>query len=258
MQCCGDRCAQLVCKCTNLRGCIGTDYAAADIKKRPFCFIDHVSRFLDLFAVPFYNRIITAERNRFGIFKNRFRGKNIFRQVDKHGARTAGGGNIKCCLDGLCQIVDIFHEIIMFCNRTSNAHDIHFLECIVSDQLCYNLTCKHNKRYRIHIRIGNTCDSIGRTGAGCHQDNSGFSGCLGISFRCMGCTLFVPRENMFDVCKIMEYIIDADHDTAGISKESIDALLDKAPHKYLCACHQFPLMIVVCFRRCHCNIPSIV
>jgi len=146
----------------------------------------------------------------------------------------------------------------MFCDRSRNTDDVNFLKRIVSDKLRDNLTGKHNKRHRIHIRISNAGDSVCCARARSSKHNTWFACRLGISFCGMCCSLFVPRKNVLDVRYIKQYIMDTDENSAWIPKEDINAFLNKAPYKYFCPRHRFPLMIVLCFCRSHCIIPSIV
>ena len=145
----------------------------------------------------------------------------------------------------------------MFCNRTRDADNIHFLKGIISNKIRDDLTSKDDQRYRIHIGISDSGYCIRCAGAGCDKNDTRFARYLGVPLGCMRCTLFMPGKNMFDMRKIVQHIIDTNNNTARVSKECIDAFLYKAPNKNFCACHQFSLMIIVCFWRSHCFIPFI-
>ncbi len=75
------------------------------------------------------------------------------------------------------------------------------------------------------MRRGNAGDCIGRSRPGCHQHHAGLAGRTRIAIRCMGSPLLMAYKHMMDIILLEECVIDMQHRSAGIAKNSLNTFV---------------------------------
>ncbi len=74
------------------------------------------------------------------------------------------------------QIVHVLHQPIVLGAGPGDADRVAFLERVGADEMCRNLACDADQRDRIHQRVGEAGDGVGRAGAGGHENDADLAG----------------------------------------------------------------------------------
>ena len=148
-----------------LRGCRPSiDHTAAGINQRLLGIGQQIDSLFDFAQVALDLRVVTAMTRLGGRQILTQRRHDILGQIHHDRSRPATLGDMERFVDGPCQILDLFDQVIMLGAGTCDADGISFLERIVADQMCRNLAGQTDHRNRIHQRIGQAGHTIGCTG----------------------------------------------------------------------------------------------
>ena len=150
---------------------------------------------------------------------------DILRDVDNHGAGTAGGSDVERLLQRLGQLAQVLDQEIMLDAGTGNADRIDFLERILANHVARYLAGEHHQWNRIHVSGGNTGNRIGRTRSGSHQANAGLAGGARIAVRRVRGALFVAHQDMFHVGLFLQRVVNVQDCSARIAEDMLDALV---------------------------------
>ena len=171
--------------------------------------------------------------DRFGTLIGCGRDLDILGNVDDDRAGATRRGDMKCLMNDARQLAGVFHQIIMLGAVARDADRVRFLKGIGADQLRWHLTRDDDHGDRIHQRVGDAGDGIGRAGAGGDQDDAGLAGRAGIALRHVGCALFMADQHMLDRGVIVERVINGQHRAAGIAEHDLDTEIDQAFNQYV-------------------------
>jgi len=86
---------------------------------------------------------------------------HVLGQIDQHGAGPAAAGHVKGFVQGLGQLGDVFHQVVMLGAGAGDAGRVGFLEGVVADQMRRNLACDADQRDRIHLRVEQAGHRVG-------------------------------------------------------------------------------------------------
>ncbi len=162
---------------------------------------------------------------------------HILGDVDDHRAGAAVGGDVESLMHHRSEAGGVHHQIIMLGAVAGDADGVAFLKGIGADQRGRHLSGDDHHRDRIHQRVGDAGDRIGRTGAGCDEDDAGLAGGARIALRRVGCRLFVADEDVLDRGMLEQCVIDRQHRAAGIAEHRIDTQIDQRLHDDVRAGH---------------------
>jgi hypothetical protein len=118
-----------------------------------------------------------------------------------------------------------------------DADGVGLLEGVVADHEGRHLAGQHDQRDRIHQRVGQAGDGVGRAGAGGDQHDAGLAGGARIALGGMHRALFVAHEDVADVVLLKDLVIDRKHGAAGIAEYDLDALILQGLDHHLRAGH---------------------
>ena len=141
-------------------------------------------------------------------------------------------------MDGTGQLVDIGDEVIVLGAAARDARRVGFLEGVRADQVCRHLAGDDDHRDRIHHRIGDRRDHVGRAGAGGDQRHAALAGGAGIAFGGMARALFMAHQDVADVVGGEQRVIDWQDGAARIPKHDLYALFPEGRDYDLGAGHQ--------------------
>ena len=82
-----------------------------------------------------------------------------------------------------------------------------------------------HQRDRIHHRVGEPGDCVGRAGAGRDEQDADLAGRARIALGGVGRALLVAHEDVADLFLVEDRVIDRQHRAAGIAEDDIDALI---------------------------------
>ena len=103
------------------------------------------------------------------------------------------------------------------------ADGVGFLECVGADQVGRDLAGDDHQRDRIHERVGDAGDRVGRAGARGHEDHAGLAGRTGIALRRMRRGLFVAHQDVLDPATAKQRVVDRQHGTTRIAEHDLHA-----------------------------------
>jgi len=210
----------------------GIDHPAAGVEDRALGMGDEINGLDDLIGRRHHLRGIAVRagadhRAAFG----RHGDLHILGDVDHHGAGAAGGRDAEGFLDGGGKIGRVFDEVIVLGAVARDADGVGLLKGVGANQAGRDLPGDDHQRDRIHPRIGNAGERIGRAGAGGDQHHARLAGRTGIAFGSMGRARFVAHEDMADRLIAEQLVIDRQHRATRIAEDIFHALLDQASHK---------------------------
>ncbi len=175
--------------------------------------------------MPLNNWLIRTDKNVFlRIAEFRHRLRNIFRDINHHGPRSAACGNLERLFNGFRQLIDVRNQEIVFDARTGNTHRINFLERIRTNQGIAYLPADDHHRNRIRIGSSNTGQCIGNARAGCNQCHAHLTADARIRICRVYCRLLVTGQNVLEFIELEKGIVDFDNRTAGITENVLDTL----------------------------------
>ena len=99
-------------------------------------------------------------------------------------------------VDRRAELRRILHQIIMLRAMPRDADRVGFLERVGADQGGRHLPGDDDHRDRIHQRVGDAGDGVGRAGAGGDEHDAGLAGRTRIAFRGVGRGLLVADEDV--------------------------------------------------------------
>ena len=126
-------------------------------------------------------------------------------------------GDIVCALD----------QIVVLGAGPGDAGGIRLLEGVVADQMGWHLAGKADDRDRIHQRVGQAGNRIGRTGPRGDEDDADLAGRARVTFRRVHGPAFLPHQEMAQLVLLEDFVIDRQHGSARIAENRIDALVDQ-------------------------------
>ena len=151
-------------------------------------------------------------------------GLHILGNIDQHGTRTTGIGNLEGLCHHIAQLGRIRHHKGVFGTGQRHAQNIDLLKGIGTDKVASHLTSNRHHRHRIHHGIGKTRDEVGRTGTGGGDANPHLTRATGIAYGSHGCTLLMTAEQMGDAA-IIQSVIDRHNGPPGITENLSHTLL---------------------------------
>ena len=90
---------------------------------------------------------------------------------------------------------------------------------------------------RIHQRVGQAGDGVGRAGARGDQHDADLAGRARIAFGGMDRALLVAHEDVLDAVLLEQLVIDRQDGAARIAENVLDALIGESLKHHLGACH---------------------
>src|SRR5699024_10925783 len=139
--------------------------------------------------------------------------------------------------------LEIRHLIVMFRDRCRHPDDIRFLESIRTDDCRRYLTGKDNHRQRIHHRICNTCDQVGRPRPGSGNDDARLTCNPCVSFCCMDEPLLMSAQYVLEGCfRTVQGIVDRKDSTTRVTEYCINIQFNQRLNEQVCARSQLLLL----------------
>ena len=90
---------------------------------------------------------------------------------------------------------------------------------------------------RIHQRVGQPGDGVGRAGARGDQHDADLAGRARIALSRVHGALLVADEDVLDAVLLVQLVIDRQHGTPRITEDVLDALIGESLKHHLGACH---------------------
>ncbi len=162
---------------------------------------------------------------------------DVLGDVDHDRARAPGTRDVERLVQDARKLVHVLDEIIVLGAGPRDADRVAFLEGIVADQVRRHLPGDADDRNRIHQRVGQSGDGVGRAGARCDQHDADFAGRARIALCRVHGALLVADEDVLDAVLLVQLVIDRQHGTPRITEDVLDALIGESLKHHLGACH---------------------
>ncbi len=197
------------------------------------------------------DRGISTDFNLFGISERDLSCDDVFGEVNDHRSRSARRGDVKSLPNASRQIRRVLDEIVVFSAGPGDAQNIGFLESVVPNLICGNLSCQHHNRYGIHKGRHYAGNDIGRPWSRCNQANPGFARRPRIAVGGMNGSLFMTHQDVFNSGIIHQLIVEVDDRASRVAEYDFDPLAKQALQYNLCSSPSFqcrpPPCCYVCF-----------
>ena len=145
---------------------------------------------------------------------------HVFGDVDDDRPGPPVRGDVESLVQDAREILDAAHEIIVLGAASRDAGRVAFLESVGADEMGRHLTGDADERDRIHQRVGEAGDRVGRAGPRGHQQHADLAGRTGIALGGMGRALLVAHENVANLLLVEDRVVDRQDRAAGIAEEN--------------------------------------
>ncbi len=220
-----------------LRGGAGGDDAPARINQRPLGFLDHLRGAADLAGVAFGEDLVPRQMNRRHRLIMTLAGEHILRDIHQHRTGPSAGGDIKCLVDGLRQVLKALHQEIVLGAGARDAKRVGLLKRVAADQLTGDLAGNGDDGNGVHQGVHQAGGQVGGAGARSGAADSRFAGGARVAFGREGGILFVAHQYVAHLV-LIERIVEGKRDAARIAEHTVDTLADQAFQKHRGAVHQ--------------------
>jgi hypothetical protein len=203
----------------------GIDHAAAGVEDRALGGFHRLDQRLDRGGVALHARLVVVDPG-LGFFRVAAGGElHVLRDVDQHRPGAAMGGDVERLVDRADRRSVSFTSQFMLGAGPRDADGVGLLERVGADHEGRHLARQNDDRDRIHQRVGQAGDGVGRAGAGGHEHDPGLAGGARIAFGGMHRALFVAHEDVADGVLLEDLVIDRQDRAAGIAEYDVDALI---------------------------------
>ena len=161
----------------------------------------------------------------------------VLGQVDDDRARPAAACHVKCFMHNPGQILHPLNQVVVLGARPRDPGRVRFLEGVIADQMCRNLTGQANNRNTVHQSIGQPGNGVCCAGTRRNKNDTDLSGGPGVTFRHVHSTAFLANENVPKLILLKYRIVNRKHGTAGITEYGVDTLIRQRLNNYLGAVH---------------------
>ena len=202
----------------------GTDDTAADVEHGTLGFADELGRSLDLLRVRLRHRAVARQIDRRRPGERRLRRQCVLRDVDEHGARSAGGSDVERLGDGARDVIGAGDEVVVLRDRHRDAADVRFLEGVRTDGLGVDLSGDGDDRHRVHVGIGQRSDQVrGARPRGRHA-HAHLAGGRGVPLGGVAGALLVANEDVTNLDGVEQRVVRGEDGPARQAEDRLDTL----------------------------------
>ena len=215
----------LVGKGEQLVGRSGGDEAAAEVDEGTLGGVDDFGSLLDTHLFGGMHRVGGHDGGGDVLGQGRL---NVLGHVDEHGAGTVGLGDAERLADGVGQLLDRLHEIVVLRDGQRDARDVDLLEGVGADKGVGHIARDGNERGGVEVGGGDAGHKVGGTGARGGNDDADLAGGAGITVGCVGSSLLMGGQDMVNLVLILEDgVVNVNDLASGITEDRLAALLNE-------------------------------
>ena len=201
----------------------GVDDPAAGIQHRPLGGGEHVHRRFDARLVGLDLRAIGLVADRAGLGVARGGDLHVLRDVDHDRTGATRGRDVERLVDRRAELGGILDQVIVLRTMPRDADGVRFLERVGPDQRGRHLAGDHDHRDRIHQRIGNAGNRVGRAGARGDEHHAGLAGRARVTLGGMRGGLLMANEDVLDPPRPEQRVVDWQHRATGVAEHDFHA-----------------------------------
>ena len=203
------------------------DKSAAEIEEGPVGCVDARRRLPDALLLGRVGRVGGNRGLRLVVVHGDL---DVLGHVHQHRAGTAGDSQPECLPNGVRQVPDLAHEVVVLGDGQGDAGDVDLLEGVGADLVIGDVAGDRHHGDGIQKGGGDAGDQVGGAGAGGGDDHAGLPGGPGPAVGGVGGPLLVGGEDVPELVLVfVQGIVDMDHLSAGVAENGCNALLNEGP-----------------------------
>ena len=167
------------------------------------------------------------------------RGQHVLGQVDEHGARPPGGGDVERLLEDAWNVIHLFDQEAVLDDRVGDAGDVGFLEAILAEHGPDDLAAQDDEGHRVGKGGEQAGHGVGGARTRGHHHHAGPAGGAGIAVGHVRGALLVAGEDELDL-RFVEGVEEGDGRAAGQSEHDFDPSPLQALHDFFTTAGDLP------------------
>ena len=206
-----------------LSGCTAADHAAADVQHRLLRLRDERRGSLDLLAVSLDDGAVSRQVVLGGPDERRLRLLGVLRDVDEHGARAAGRGDLERLSQRTRHVLGALHEDRVLRHRHRDADDVGLLERVGAHERREHLSGDRNDRHGVHVGVGDRGDEVRGARARRGDRHADLAARRGVALGRVAGALLVAHEDVVERVGPHERVIRGQDRASGQAEHVFDA-----------------------------------
>ena len=167
----------------------------------------------------------------------RLREKEVARHVDEHGAGTAMLRDGERLAHGRHELLRALDLEVVLRDRHRDVEDVRLLERIAAERGRVDLPRDRDDRDGIHERRCESRDEVRRARTARRDADADLARRTRVAIGSMRRVLLVRHENLADVFRVIERVVERQDHAARITEDGVDLLLAQAREHGFCAFH---------------------
>ena len=227
----GDRDLGQVRQLAQLGRGVRGDRAAAHVEHRPLGPHHRAGRLLDLPGMPLVGRVVRAQVHALRVLEVPLLDQDVLGQVDVDRPRAPGGGDVERLLDDRGEVLAVLHQEVVLGGRARDADVVGLLERVVADRGRRHLPGEGDDRDRVHQRVLERGDQVGRGRSGGDETDTDLAGRPRVPFRRVPGGSLLAYQHVAQALEVVQGVVDRQDRAAGQTEDEIHAFpLDALEH----------------------------
>ncbi len=155
--------------------------------------------------------------------------REVGRDVDHHWARAAAAGDVESLVEHLRDLERAADHPRVLDGGHGDAERVRLLEAICAEQIGADLTGDEHHRHRVHHRVHDRRDEVGRPRATRAQSDTDLAGRLRVTGSRMATACLVPDKDVANA-RVHERVVGREIRATGVTEYDLDTLRLKALH----------------------------
>ena len=215
------------------------EHAAARVQQRPPGSRDVGRGLLDLLGVTPIGGLEAGQVHALRPLEVDLVAVDVGRDVDEHGARPPGRCDVERLANGLGDVGGVFDQVVVLGDRQRDARDVGLLKGVGPDDRRGDLAGQYHDGHRVHVRVGQTGDRVGRPGAARHECHADTARGPRIAVRGVNAALLMAGQDRAYLRRVVERVEDGQDHSPRIAEEDVHALHLQRANQRVCAGHAF-------------------
>ncbi len=214
---------------------VGRDYAASGINDRALGIADPGGDFFDFLGLgPFVSHVIARQLHGIVVVGRGLLELDVFGQIDQHRSWPAGRGHVKGLANHAGDVVDVGHQVMMFCDAAADFDDGRFLKGVGADHRRADLPGNGQNRNAVELGVGQRGDQVRRSRPAGGHANADPPGAAGVTLGGKTAALFMPGQDHANlIAKPGQGLMQGHACPAGIGENRIHAMIYQGLHDYI-------------------------
>ena len=219
-----------------LGGGVGADHAAAGVDHRPPGVGQRLGRQADLLLVAVGGGLIARQVHVGDRLVGDVGPAQVLRDVDHDRPGSAGAGDVERLVDRARELQRVLDHEAVLDDRHRDPDRVRLLEAVGAEQLGPHLAGQEHHRDRVHHRVADRRDQVGRAGAAGADRDADLAGGLGVALGGVTAAGLVADQDVTDA-GVVEGVVGREVGAAGKPEYDVDTLGLQAFHQSVDCTH---------------------